>query len=139
MIRMLATCPDPKFRDPGQAVKQAQKAVELAPKDGLVWNTLGVAQYRAGDWKAAIMALEESMGLRSGRIESSNTFFLAMAHWQLGEKEKARQVYDLAVDWMEKNDPQNQGLGRFRAEAAALLGLKEPPTHPGKETPPKTN
>jgi tetratricopeptide (TPR) repeat protein len=124
---LLATCPDPKFRHPGQAVKQAQEAVELAPKDGLVWNTLGVAHYRAGDWKAAIMTLEESMGLRSGRLESSNTFFLAMTHCQLGNKEEARKWYDRAVRWMDKNQPDNEELRRFRAEASALLGIKDQP------------
>jgi Flp pilus assembly protein TadD len=50
---LLATCPDVKLRDPGQAVAHAQKAVELAPGSGTFWNTLGVAQYHNGAWKAA--------------------------------------------------------------------------------------
>ena len=33
--------PDPKLRDPRQAVELAKKAVELAPNDGAIWNTLG--------------------------------------------------------------------------------------------------
>jgi len=83
----LATCPDPTFRrgvDPAWAVKLATKAVELAPKAGYMWNTLGVAQYRAGDWSAAIKTLAKSMELSSGG-NSTDFFFLAMAHWQLGE------------------------------------------------------
>src|SRR5581483_10203230 len=54
---LLATCPDHKFRDSGQAVAHAKKAVELAPGNGGFWNTLGVAHYRNGDWKAVIAAL----------------------------------------------------------------------------------
>ena len=47
-----------------------------------------------------------------------------MAHWQLGDKPQARSWYDKAVPWMEKNQPKNEELVRFRAEAAALLGVK---------------
>jgi tetratricopeptide (TPR) repeat protein len=122
---LLATCADPKFRDGMRAVELAKKAVELGPKEGNHWNTLGVAQYRKGDWKAAIDALTKSMELLRGKSESFNTFFLAMAHWQLGDKPQARSWYDKAVPWMEKNQPGDEELLRFRAEAAALLGVKE--------------
>ena len=103
----------------------AKKAVELAPKEGGYWNTLGVTHCRAGEWKAAIESLEKSMQLLSGKEESFNTFFLAMAHWQLDEKDEARKWYDQALEWMEKNKPQDEELKRFRAEVAELLGLKE--------------
>ena len=51
-----------------------------------------------------------------------------MAHWQLGHKDEARTWYDKAAAWMEKD---NHGGGedeliRFRAEAAALLGVQPP-------------
>src|SRR5262249_790795 len=36
----LATCADPKLRHPALAVELAQKAVELAPQQGMYWNTL---------------------------------------------------------------------------------------------------
>ena len=48
-----------------------------------------------------------------------------MAHWQLGKKDKARAWYDRAVQWMNKNQPNNRELRRFRAEAAELLELRE--------------
>jgi WD40 repeat protein/serine/threonine protein kinase len=118
----LATHPDPRLRDPRRAVALAKRAVELGPESGRFRNTLGVACYRAGDWEAAIAALEKSMELLAGGAESFNTFFLAMAHWQLGEKEEARRWYDRAVAWMDKNQPQNDELKRFRAEAEAVLG-----------------
>jgi dipeptidyl aminopeptidase/acylaminoacyl peptidase len=119
----LATNADEKERDPHRAVELAREAVKWGPKEGTFWNTLGVTQYRAGDWKAAIEALKRSMELRNGG-DSFDWFFLAMAHWQLGEKERARQRFDQAVQWMEKNQPQNEELRRFRAEAEQLLGTK---------------
>ena len=120
---LLATCPDQKFRDPSRAVELAKKAVELAPKDGSQWNTLGVAQYRAGSRKAASEALNKSMALEKGG-NSFDWFFLAMAHWHLGERDQAREWYRQAIGWMKKNQANNEELRRFRAEAEALLEIK---------------
>jgi tetratricopeptide (TPR) repeat protein/serine/threonine protein kinase len=121
---LLATCPDAKFRDPSLALGLAKKAVELAPKNPGYLNTLGLAQYRAGDWQAAIATLDKAMGLREGG-DSFDWFFLAMAHWRLGEKDRARAWYDRAVEWMDRHQPTNEELRRFRAESAELLGLSE--------------
>jgi tetratricopeptide (TPR) repeat protein len=121
---LLATCPDPNVRNKSRAVELAKKAVELVSNEGNYWNTLGAAHYRSGDGKAAIAALEKSMGLRKGG-DSFDWFFLAMAHCQLGDKEGARKWYDRAVEWMRKNQPSDEQLRRFRAEAGVLLGLTE--------------
>jgi superkiller protein 3 len=119
----LVSFPHAPLRDPVEGVKLAQKAVELAPGNGLFWNTLGAAHYRARSWKEAVTALEKSMQLRNGG-DSYDWFFLAMAYWQLGEKEKAHQYYDRAVQWMDKNMPKGKELGRFRAEATQLLKIE---------------
>jgi WD40 repeat protein len=139
----LATNSEAQLRDPARAVELAQKAVELCPTQAMCWNTLGVAHYRAGHWKNAIEALTKSMELQKGKLESFDTLFLAMAHWQLDEREKARQWYDRAVLWMEKNKHQLEGnkqwpeeLRRFRGEAAALLGIEAPPAELDKKMPP---
>ena len=121
---LLATCPDAKVRDGGRAVELAKKAVERAPAQGAYHTTLGAAHYRAAAWNEAVAALEKSAGLRNGG-DSFDWFFLAMAHWKLGAKDKAREWYDKAVRWMDTNQPKNEELRRFRAEAAELLGLKE--------------
>jgi tetratricopeptide (TPR) repeat protein len=122
---LLSTCPDATFRDADRALALAKKAVELTPHHGTTWNTLGVSHYRAGDWKAAAVALEKSNDLLGGKQLSFNAFFLAMAHKQLGDKDEPRQWYEQAAQWMEKNKPQDEELRRFRAEAAALLEVKE--------------
>ncbi|MBI1917218.1 MAG: protein kinase [Planctomycetes bacterium] len=120
---LLATCAEAKFRNPKRALELAKKAVALSPKERNYWNTLGVAHYRAGNWKEAVAALVKAMELDQGG-HSCDWFFLAMAHWQLGDKEAARKWYDQAVEWMEKHHPQHEELRRFRAEAAELLGVK---------------
>lgn len=126
----LATCEDPEARDPAAAVKVAVRLLKLRPMtlqfQGGVVNTLGVAHYRNGEWKEAVAALEESVKLRGGG-DSFDFFFLAMAHWRLGEKDKARERYQEAVDWMDKNKPKDEELTRFRSEAAALLGVMDLP------------
>jgi tetratricopeptide (TPR) repeat protein len=109
-----------------RAVALANKAIKLAPNEGANWNTLGVALYRAGNFKAAIEALNKSMELHKGGV-SFDWFFLAMAHWQLDNKADARQWYDKAVAWAEKHAPRDEELRRFRAEAAKVLGINSGP------------
>ena len=120
----LVTCSDPRLRDPVQAVELAGRATKLQPKNAGYWNTLGVAHYRAGEWKAAIEALEKSRQLRPGG-DAADWFFLAMAHWQQGDRHEARRWYDRAVAWMEKNRSHDDDLRRFRVEADELLGLAD--------------
>jgi tetratricopeptide (TPR) repeat protein len=115
----LATAADPKLRDPARAVKLAKKAVERAPREGVYWKTLGVAQYRAGDWKAAVAALDRAEALGAG--DGAAKLFLAMAHWQSGEREQARQWYDAAVGWQANAKLKNEDFERFRREAICLL------------------
>jgi serine/threonine protein kinase/tetratricopeptide (TPR) repeat protein len=121
---LLATCPDLQLRNYLQAVESAKKAVQLAPKVRAYRNTLGVALCRIGAWKESIAALAKSMQLSKGG-DSFDWFFLAMAYQQLGEKEEARQWYGRAVQWMDKNQPKNEELRRFRREAVELLGVNK--------------
>jgi tetratricopeptide (TPR) repeat protein len=120
----LATALDASLRDPQRAVELAQKAVQLTPGAGGCWNTLGVVQYRRGDWKAAIEALTKSTELQNDGV-GNNWFFLAMAYWRVGDKSAARFWYDKAVRWTDKNRPKDEELSRFRGEAAALLEVTE--------------
>jgi eukaryotic-like serine/threonine-protein kinase len=123
LARALATCADLGLRDVGEALGWARKAIDLDPKHGAYWSTLGVVQYRLGDWATATATLEKSIEL-SGE-ESPDGFFVAMAHWQTGEREKAREWFDKADTWMSTNQPKNEELHRYRAEAAELLELNE--------------
>jgi serine/threonine protein kinase/tetratricopeptide (TPR) repeat protein len=121
----LVACADPDFRSPARAVALSKKAVDKSEgKDGNLWNTLGVAQYRLGDWQAALDSLEKANRLRGGR-EAEDWLWLAMAQWRLGQKEMARDSYKHAVELLKKHEYPPAETSRWRAEAAALLGLKE--------------
>jgi serine/threonine protein kinase len=122
----LVTLPDPSQIDTQVCVRATQEAVELIPTSAAIQNTLGVALYRAGDWRAAVEALTKSMQLRKAG-DSFDWFFLAMAHWQLGHQDQARIWYDRAVAWMDTNRTTDDQLRRFRAEASALFGVPELP------------
>jgi eukaryotic-like serine/threonine-protein kinase len=129
---ILATSPEPRLRDPARALRCAKKAVEHDPNVAKHQCTLGVAYYRAGEWDAAIEALEKSNELAGGPSASSG-FFLAMANWQSGRKEQARKWYHTAVEWMVRNKSNDEQKLRVRAEASALLGLFDDPTPSGRK------
>jgi tetratricopeptide (TPR) repeat protein len=125
----LATVPDVKLRDPRRAVELAATAARTAPKTADWWGTLGTARYQSGDPKGAIADLEQAIRLRNP-VDPRNAyegFFLAMAHWRLGEKNKARSWFDRSVAWLDRGKKDDAELKRFRAEAAALLGVEGKP------------
>jgi tetratricopeptide (TPR) repeat protein len=122
----LATTADVKLRDPKRAIELATKAAQVQPNNTNFQGTLGTARYQAGEWKEAIANLEQALKLRKAEDprNANEGFFLAMAHWRLGDKDKARVWFDKSVAWMarDKDDPE---LKRFRAESAELLGVKD--------------
>jgi serine/threonine protein kinase/tetratricopeptide (TPR) repeat protein len=143
---LLTTCPNPKFRDPREAVEHAKKAVELQPQYGLAWQVLGWAQYRAGDWRACIEALAQSCKLQPGGTgDHSQWIVLALAHARLAEQpglpEKPRESHKIeARRWYEQADKSidskwrvrpgyrvgnlGQPIWDFREEARALMRAK---------------
>jgi tetratricopeptide (TPR) repeat protein len=119
----LITCPQAPFRSPTRAITLVEYALSASPCPNApwcssCWNTLGVARYRVGDWRGAVAALEKSMALNAGG-ECIDWFFLAMAHWQLGEKDRAREYYAKAVGG---TNTTIESMSPYHEEAAALLG-----------------
>jgi tetratricopeptide (TPR) repeat protein len=119
---LLATCRDPRFRDPRRAVELSRAAVAEQPANRTFLNSLGAAEYRAGNVPGAVAALEQSMRLGNGG-DSFDWFFLAMAHRQLGDLPRSFLYYLAAVRWMDTTGPHDDELRRFRSEAAELLGI----------------
>jgi tetratricopeptide (TPR) repeat protein len=122
---LLLTTSDWGQHNVSRAILLAEKAVERAPECGTYWNTLGIAYFRAGDWKAAIAALERSIASDGGGT-SFDFFFLGMAYWHQGDEAQAHLWCARADDWMEKNRPGHADLLRFRAEATSLLAGHAP-------------
>lgn len=116
----LTTCPDPVLRNLREAIDLARKAIDLDSSPARIWNTLGVACYRAGRWDEAIRALEAACRRREGG-SSGDLFVLAMAHWRAGNRERSREIYRQACGRFERELPPIRQSGTFHAEAAALI------------------
>jgi serine/threonine protein kinase len=117
----LVDCPEASLRDPELALALAEKAVAKQQGEARLWNTLGIARYRTGDFKGAIAALERSVELGGGSYH--DWYFLAMAHQRLGSSDKAREWLDKASKWFAlHSDFPGEDLMRYREEAAAIFG-----------------
>jgi WD40 repeat protein/Tfp pilus assembly protein PilF len=122
-----------ELRDPVQALPEAQKAVELEPKETLYLNTLGVTLYRLGKFAEAVLVLEQCLDEQKGQPDAVDLFFLAMCHHRLGDATKAKNYRQRGMTWFESNkskltkeSPVSVAeLKEFQAEANAVLA--EPP------------
>ncbi len=124
----LVSCPLLEFCDAKEALRLALRAKELCPAGDDCWRHLGLAHYRNGNWREAIVSLQESLHRRPKSV--SDSFFLAMAHHQLGEKNQAKEYFQRGVEWMgDKRIPKGwqPSIWRYRAEAAEVLGIKDTP------------
>jgi tetratricopeptide (TPR) repeat protein len=125
---LLANCPDSHVRNPEEAIRLARRGIELVPADGHIWQVLGMARYRAGEWTDAVACLERAMTLRGGG-EAPDHFFMAMTKCRLGHRDQARSWYQRGIKHMERPESRaglsigNPEVDRLRSEAAELLGL----------------
>jgi serine/threonine protein kinase/Flp pilus assembly protein TadD len=117
---LLATCPESKSREPKAAVPLARIALSFKPGEGDYWRTLGVAEYRAGNWPAAVTASLKSVELRRGG-DVVDWLVLAMANHRLKRTESAGRWFMLAVDQRGRSAPEDEVVADIRAEAATLL------------------
>jgi tetratricopeptide (TPR) repeat protein/predicted Ser/Thr protein kinase len=131
----LASAPEDPWFNPKRALELARKAVALNPADWAIWNTLGVAAYRVGDWETAYEALRKSNQISHGA--GIDGFFLAMTRWRQGKRDEARQWFDQAVAWIKRTRSEDPEVRRFHAEAASLMGLPGPEPQPDTGAAPK--
>src|SRR5262249_18415858 len=111
--------------NPARALKLIEQALEDYPDVALYLNTLGVVQYRNGQYKQALVTLEKSLAAGQGQSDAFDLFFLAMSYQQLGDAGRARACYHRALAWVQghKDLPaaHAEELRAFQAEAQALL------------------
>ena len=82
--------------------------------------------YRNGEWKAATAALNRAVESRREAPERhthDEYFWLAMAHWKLGDKEQARACYDKGAEYFWQYGSRDPVRARVHAEAAELLSV----------------
>jgi tetratricopeptide (TPR) repeat protein len=117
---------DPPLRDSGRAIDQIKMAIDLDPRNGTAQVYLGVAYYRNQDFSNSVATLLKVLDFNRKDNAREGWFFLAMACWRLGQKERARMWYYDAAAWLDKNPPgYPENVLRVRAEAAALLGVEK--------------
>jgi tetratricopeptide (TPR) repeat protein len=130
---VLTSVPDDPWFDAKQGLAEAKKAIEVEPNNSLMWNTLGVAAFRAQDWTTAHDSLKKSINMKGGRAH--DWFFLAMTQWNQGNRAEARKSFDLAIGSLRNESKDDTELYRFHEEAAALMGLPGPKPDPKSQQP----
>jgi tetratricopeptide (TPR) repeat protein len=113
----LAHCPDRRVRDTKAAVKHARRATELQTDVGDYWYTLAMVQYRNGDWRDSLAALEK-VKAKEGELVASGWFLSAMDLHQLKRREEARAALRKGVEWIDerRRQAENNALLRFQYE-----------------------
>ena len=74
--------------------------------------------YRQGKWDEAIEELERARIW--GSEEPDCWLFLAMSHWQKGDREQAKHLFKIADDWRAEHKPDYEQR-RFYTEAEELM------------------
>jgi WD40 repeat protein/serine/threonine protein kinase len=119
--------PGGKKEDYGLALQEATAAVQAEPGNGSYLNTLGVAQFRAGEYSKAISTLTESEKLNAKSVHSptarvGDIAFLALAQHQLGQKNEAQTTLARLRELLKQghgfNETEAQG---FLLEAEELI------------------
>jgi tetratricopeptide (TPR) repeat protein/serine/threonine protein kinase len=130
---LLTAGPDAKYWNGKRAVELMSQVEGRGGKNALSRRIVGLAHYRAGNWKESLVALEEALKLTEG--DGYYWFCLAMAHQRLCHNAEARAWYDKAAEWMDRNKPRDTTgeLRRSRAEAAKLLKVAAEVTPPTTE------
>ncbi|MEA3195284.1 MAG: hypothetical protein QOD26_3617 [Betaproteobacteria bacterium] len=94
-----------------EARKLVEKAVELAPEDYYILDSLGWVQYREGDLKGAAATLRRAYG---GRPDAEIGAHLGEVLWQLGQRDEARRVWQESVKSAPENETLLKTIKKFR-------------------------
>ena len=86
-----------------EARKLIEKALELAPQDYFIIDSLGWVQYREGNLKAAAETLQRAYG---GRPDAEIGAHLGEVLWVMGQRDQARRIWDESL----KAGPDNETL-----------------------------
>ena len=144
VIRNLSQCYNERARalaiaprssgDAEEAFRLAGRAIELAPDEPGFLKTLGLAQYRTGQYANAIATLEPSIAASRWNADAFDLLFLAMAHHRQGRRERAIDYLERGTRWIAEqralSDEEIKALTEFRTEANAFLAdpANAPPT-----------
>ncbi|AWM86291.1 tetratricopeptide repeat protein [Microvirga sp. 17 mud 1-3] len=116
-----------------EAFKMLTRAVELAPRDGMIIDSLGWAYYRMGRYDDAVRELEKAVELKAGDPVIND--HLGDAYWKTGRQLEARFQWNHAKD----SNPEHEDLVKILQKIDK--GLDEasattPPPRPPRPQPP---
>ena len=93
-----------------EAKQLIEKAIELAPDDFFIVDSMGWVLYRMGDLMGAAMQLRRAWG---GRPDGEIGAHLGEVLWQLGERDEARRIWQEALKASPDNESLQKTLKRF--------------------------
>jgi tetratricopeptide (TPR) repeat protein len=93
-----------------EAKKLIERAVELAPDDFFIVDSMGWVLYRMGDLKGAATHLRRAWG---GRPDGEIGAHLGEVLWALGERDEARRIWQEALKASPDNESLQKTLKRF--------------------------
>ena len=118
---VLLTCSDPQFRDADRATGIARSVVEVFPEHAGYQTTLGIAQYRAGDYDDARETLERAIASPWNSNPVAARLFLAMTCWQQGDQRVAQEWYSQAIDYGNRYQCWFSPVRHWRQETDELM------------------
>jgi tetratricopeptide (TPR) repeat protein len=111
-----------------EAFKMLQRAVELAPRDGMIIDSLGWAYYRMGRYEEAVRELEKAVELKAG--DPTINDHLGDAYWKVGRKVEAKFQWDHAKN----SEPEHEDLVKILKKIDN--GMEEDPKPAAAESTP---
>jgi tetratricopeptide (TPR) repeat protein len=133
---VLVACPAIEFRNADVSLDYAKRALQLDPKNFDYWWWYGIAQYRSGRYQASVESIERGQDLNQGVLNPITTIVLALAHWQLGNHELARELYRQSMEEVRKSPDIVYFAPEFRVLRAEADSMFELPTDLLEATPP---
>jgi uncharacterized protein HemY len=88
-----------------------ERALELAPNDAFIVDSMGWVLYRQGDAKAAVTQLRRAWSLRPDAEIGAH---LGEVLWSTGQREEANRIWDEALRDHPDNETLLKTLRRFR-------------------------
>ena len=94
-----------------EARKLIEKALELAPEDYFIIDSMGWVLYREGDLKGAAHELRRAY---AGRPDAEIGAHLGEVLWMLGERDEARRIWDESLKAGPDNETLQKTIKRLR-------------------------
>ncbi len=105
-----------------QALEQIRVALAAEPDNPYFLNTLGVVQYRSGEFMEAQSALTRAKSLQASAAETiEDEYFLSMTFSKRGQRTRGLQALLRGLLFQLQNDPRNRDRWNFAEEAAFTL------------------